>query len=108
VKILLDECLPLDLRHSLVGHEAHTVQWAGLKGKTNGELLEAAEASGYHPLLTVDKGIPHQHRPGGRKLSIIVLEAATNQLEDLELLIGPVLEACLSILPGDVVFVPRH
>ena len=29
MKILLDECLPLDFRHSFPGHEAHTVQWAG-------------------------------------------------------------------------------
>jgi hypothetical protein len=38
VKVLLDECLPLDFRHDLRGHEAHTVQWAGFKGKKNGEL----------------------------------------------------------------------
>jgi len=36
VKILLDECLPIDLRHSFSTHEAHTVEWAGLKGKKNG------------------------------------------------------------------------
>jgi hypothetical protein len=45
MKILLDECLPLD----------HTVQWAGFKGKQNGELLRAAEADGYDVLLTVDQ-----------------------------------------------------
>jgi predicted nuclease of predicted toxin-antitoxin system len=33
MKILLDECLPLDLRHSFPSHDAHNVQWAGLKGK---------------------------------------------------------------------------
>lgn len=54
MKILLDECLPLDFRHSFPG--AHTVQWAGLKGKKNGELLQAAEAAGYDVLLTVDQG----------------------------------------------------
>jgi hypothetical protein len=44
VKILLDECLPLDFRHSFPDDDAHTAQWAGLKGKKNGELLQAAEA----------------------------------------------------------------
>jgi len=29
MKILLDECLPLDFRHSLPTHDAHTAQWAG-------------------------------------------------------------------------------
>jgi len=58
--ILLDECLPLDFRPSFPDHEAHTAEWAGLKGKTNGELLREAELAGYEVLLTVDQGIPHQ------------------------------------------------
>ncbi|MEX2263585.1 MAG: hypothetical protein WD696_16630 [Bryobacteraceae bacterium] len=60
MKILLDECLPLDLRHSFPSHNAHTTQWAGFKGKENGDLLRAAEVAGYEVLLTVDQGIPHQ------------------------------------------------
>jgi hypothetical protein len=39
VKVLLDECLPLDFRRSFPNHDAHTAQWADLKGKKNGELL---------------------------------------------------------------------
>lgn len=58
MKILLNECLPVDFRHSFSRHDAHTVQWAGLKSKKNGELLQAAEVSGYHVFLTVDQGIP--------------------------------------------------
>lgn len=54
MKILLDECLPLDFRHRFPGHDAHTAQWAGLKGKRNGELLRVAEVAGYDVLLTVD------------------------------------------------------
>lgn len=46
MKILLDECLPLDFRHSFPIHEIHTAQWAGLKGAKNGELLRLAEAEG--------------------------------------------------------------
>jgi predicted nuclease of predicted toxin-antitoxin system len=38
MKILLDECLPLDFRHSFPTHDAHTAQWAGLKSKNNGGL----------------------------------------------------------------------
>lgn len=47
MKILLDECLPLDFRHSFSNHEAHSTEWVGFKGKKNGELLQAAEAAGY-------------------------------------------------------------
>jgi predicted nuclease of predicted toxin-antitoxin system len=52
MKILLDECLPVDFRHSFPGHDAHSVEWAGLKGKKNGKLLQAAEGAGYQVLLT--------------------------------------------------------
>jgi len=55
LKILLDECLPVDFRHSFPGHEAHSAEWAGLKGKKNGKLLQAAEGAGYQVLLTVDQ-----------------------------------------------------
>ena len=83
MKILLDECLPLDFRHSFPTHDAHTAQWAGLKGKANSELLRAAELVGYDVLLTVDQGIPHEQRRGSRKLAIILIRARTNQMEDL-------------------------
>jgi len=82
MKILLDECFPVDFRHSFPGHEAHTVQWAGLKGKKNGELLDAAEAAGYDVLLMVDQGMRRQ-QCGDRKLSNILIRSRTNQIEDL-------------------------
>jgi predicted nuclease of predicted toxin-antitoxin system len=83
MKILLDECLPLDFRHSFPAHEVNTVQWAGLKGTKNGELLRAAELAGYEVLLTVDQGIPHQRSSLSRKLSIVLVHSRTNQIEDL-------------------------
>ena len=46
MKILLDECLPVDFRRSFSNHEAHTVEWAGLKGKGNGELLDVRSVAG--------------------------------------------------------------
>jgi predicted nuclease of predicted toxin-antitoxin system len=106
VKILLDECLPLDFRHSFPDHEAHTAQWAGLKGKKNGELLLAAELAGYDVLLTVDQGLPHQ-ASAGRKLSIILVRSRTNQLEDLLLLVDAILNALETIQPGQTVAIPE-
>ena len=100
MKILLDECLPLDFRHSFSGHEAHTAQWAGLKGRKNGELLRAAEAAGYDVLLTVDHGLPHQQRAAGRKLSIILVHSRTNQMEDLLPLVDAILRVLETIQPG--------
>jgi hypothetical protein len=101
MKILLDECLPLDFRHSVPGHDAHTVQWAGLKGK-NGELLQTAAAFGYEALLTVDLGFP---RPESEALAIVLIRSRTNQLADLVPLAAAIDNALQSIRPGEVVVV---
>jgi predicted nuclease of predicted toxin-antitoxin system len=100
MRILLDECLPLDFRRSFPDHDAHTVQWAGLKGKKNGELLRAAEIAGYDVLVTVDQGIPHQQRSADRKLSILLVRSRTNQMEDLLPLVDAILQVLETIQPG--------
>jgi hypothetical protein len=58
MRILLDECLPIDFRHSFSSPEAHTVEWAGFKAKKNGELLQCVENAGYETPVTVDQGLP--------------------------------------------------
>jgi predicted nuclease of predicted toxin-antitoxin system len=103
MKILLDECLPVDFRHSFPGHDAHSVEWAGLKGKKNGELLQDAEVAGYEVLRTVDQGIPYRQNLAGRKLSIVPIRARTNQLEDLLPLVDAILGALATVTPGRIV-----
>ncbi|MFN0169528.1 MAG: hypothetical protein ACKV22_24160 [Bryobacteraceae bacterium] len=105
MKILLDECLPVDFRHSLPAHETHAVQWAGLKGKKNGELLRAAVVAGYEVLLTVDQVIPRQPSLGESMLSIILIRSRTNQMEDLVPLAPAILGVLDSIQPGQTVVV---
>lgn len=102
MKILLDECLPLDFRHSFHRHEAHTAEWVGLKGAKNSELLKAAEAAGYDVLLTVDHGMQHQQRPSGRRLAIVMIHSPTNQLEDLLPLVDEIVQVLDSIEPGQI------
>jgi predicted nuclease of predicted toxin-antitoxin system len=108
LKILLDECLPLDFRHSFPKHDAHTVQWARLKGKSNGELLRAAEDAGYDVLVTVDQGMPSQQHLTGRNLSIIVVRSRTNQIEDLLPLVDSISKALEAIEPGEMVAIPER
>jgi predicted nuclease of predicted toxin-antitoxin system len=105
MKVLLDECLPLDFRHSLPSHVVHTVDWAGFKGKRNGDLIRSAEADGYDVLLTVDQGFLHQ-QPPRRRLSVIVIRATTNQIEDLRPLTDSILTALSTIQPGQQIAVP--
>ena len=76
MKILLDECLPLDFRHHLPDHEVHTAEWAGFKSLKNGRLLQEAEGAGYSVFLTTDQGIPHQQNLLGRSIAVLVIRFA--------------------------------
>ena len=73
MKILLDHCVPAPLKKMLVGHQtqiAYDLGWAKLR---NGELIAAAEQSGFDLLITSDKNWRHQQNLRGRKLAILVL-----------------------------------
>ena len=102
MKILLDECLPVDFRLRFPQHETHTAEWAGLKSLSNGALLKAAEEAGYDVLLTVDQGLPHQNNFTGRRIAVVAIRARTNQLEDLVPLVDRILESLMTIRPGEV------
>ena len=104
MKVLLDECLPIDFRHHLPGHEVHTAEWAGFKSLKNGNLLGQAENAGYEVLLTVDQGVPHQQNFFQRKISVLVIRSRTNQMEDLMPLVEAILLALREIEPGRVAF----
>jgi len=82
VRILLDECLPRDLRKHLAGHDCQTAPEAGLAGKAKGELLALAERSGWQVLLTMDQGMPSQQNLAGRIISVAIIRAKSNRLTD--------------------------
>src|SRR5215471_6267458 len=105
MRILLDECLPIDFRLSFPHHDAHTVEWAGFKGKKNGELLRSAERAGYDVLLTVDQALSRQQRIPG-KLAVILIRSRTNQIEDLMPLVDSISQALKTVKPGRTISVP--
>jgi predicted nuclease of predicted toxin-antitoxin system len=102
VKILLDECLPRDLRKYLVGHDCATVPEAGLAGRANGELLTLAERSGWQILITMDRGMPYQQNLAGRAISLAVIRAPSNRLPDLLPHVPKILAALPTLQPGKV------
>ena len=103
MKLLLDECLPRDLRKHLAGHACQTVPQAGLAGKGNGELVALAERSGWQVLLTMDRGMPYQQNLMGRTISIAILRAKSNRLPDLLPLVPAILAALSSVGLGEVI-----
>lgn len=68
--------------------------------------MAAAELAGYEVLLMVDQGTPYQQHRKIRKLSIIAIQARTNQIEDLLPLTDAILSALKNTAPGQIVAVP--
>lgn len=61
-RALLDENLPTDLRLSLPGVEAISVEFMGWKGVLNGDLVRRARAEGFDVLVTADRPLARSPR----------------------------------------------
>ena len=102
MKLLLEECLDERLRLRFSDRDCQTARFANLSGLSDNELLDAAEAAGFEVLITVDQRIPYQQNLENRTISIVILVAATNRLEDLEAPAGQLLAKLASLSPGQV------
>jgi hypothetical protein len=83
MKLLLDECVPEDLKDFISGHEVASVAEMGWKGIKNGELMRLAADSGFHAFLTADKNIRHQQNISKYQIAVIVFDVFRNTLEAL-------------------------
>lgn len=103
MRLLLDECVPRKLKYMFdaSGHQCETAQDAGYGGKTNGELLVAAE-NNFDVLVTVDQNIKHQQNIASRKIAILVLCAPSNDIGDIRPLIPDALTELQSVKPGEI------
>lgn len=78
----------------------------GWSGKKNGELLSLGEAE-FDVLVTIDRGLEYQQNLGNRTIAVLVLDARSNQIEDLAPVIPAALSALKSIQPGRTVRVGK-
>lgn len=104
MKLLLDECIPWKVKFlfTATGRTCDTVPDAGLSGKENGELLALIE-NRYDVLITIDKNIPYQQNMAGRKLSLLIIRPASNDIDDIRPHVPAALAALQSIRPGEVI-----
>ena len=100
MKILLDECVPAQVRHAFPGHNLVTVQEQGWTGIKNGALLEAAESAGFDLFIVADKNLRHQQNLAGRRLAI--LELWTNHRPTLEKHFSAIRAAAEGLRPGSI------
>lgn len=102
MRVLLDECVPRQLKRELSGHDVRTVTEMGWSGIKNGPLLRRA-APDFDAFLTVDQGLEYQQNLIALDLIVIVMAAKSNDIDDLRPLIPQVREALEKTSPGSVV-----
>jgi len=77
MRILFDQGTPIPLRDSLHPHTVDTAAEMGWSTLTNGELISAAEQSGFDVIITTDQSLKYQQNLSHRKLSIVVLKTTS-------------------------------
>ena len=102
MRLLLDECVPKRLKRELPGHDARTVQDVGWAGIKSGALLKLADTQ-FDALLTVDQGVEFQQSLSGLSISVLVMLAPSNDIDDLRPLLPGVEAALASLGPGKIV-----
>ena len=81
MRLLLDESVPVRLRRALPGHTVKTGVKMGWSGFKNGGLLAVA-ATNFDALITVDKNRPYQQNLKNLPLTVVLLDARSNELGD--------------------------
>lgn len=104
MRLLIDECLPRKVKFlfSEAGHEYETVRDAGLSGKENGELLALADKD-FDVFVTIDRNIPFQQNLAGKRIAILIIRAASSDLDDIRPYIPQAIAALRSIKPQQLV-----
>jgi len=102
MRLLLDECLPKQLKREFVGHTVQTVPEAGLAGVKNGALLKRA-AERFDVFVTVDANLRYQQNTLLLGVAVIVLRAVSNDMSDLRPLMPAALASLETLAPGVIV-----
>ena len=105
MRILLDESLPRRLASHLDPHDVSTVQQCGWAGKKNGELLAVAQTT-FDLLLTADQNLPFHQPLSQFSISVMILHAHSNRLEDLLPLLPDIQSALETLTSHQVVHIP--
>ena len=99
--MLLDECVPRQLRRDLIGHEARTVAEMGWGGIKNGDLLRQA-AVHFDVLLTTDRNLEFQQNLPSFAIAVLVVAVGSNDVDVLRRFVPQLLDSLKGIQPGEV------
>ena len=106
MRVLLDENLDWRLiRYFDADFQVTTVSRQGWNGMRNGELLERAAAT-FDALVTMDRGIEYQQNLRKYTISVVLISAKSNRIQDVLPAMLKVNEVLKEVQPGYVIHVP--
>ena len=83
MKIVLDECVPKQLKQYCGEHSVSTVREMGWASLVNGELAKRMSDAGVEVFVTIDKNLRYQQNVAALPFGIIVLDVKTNRFPDI-------------------------
>jgi hypothetical protein len=107
MKVLLDECLPHDLRLRLPGHDVMTAKYAKCSGMRNGELL-AFMKDRVEVFITTDRNLEHQQRLDPSGPAIVVLIVPDNDATTILPTASRIVEAIGYARPGQIIYLKHE
>ncbi|PSQ71602.1 MAG: hypothetical protein BRD38_01605 [Bacteroidetes bacterium QH_9_67_14] len=95
MRILLDEDVPIKLRHAFPSaFVVETVTYRGWDSLDNGALWEQAEQK-FDAIITLDQGVVEQQNLDHYDLTVVVMKAGFGRYPELQPLVPRVAEALL-------------
>ena len=101
MRVLLDNCVPVDLAPHIRGHEVSTAVAMGWANLNDCDLLDVM-AGEFDALVTVDSGIHYQQIIAGRPIAVVILRARSNRVEHLARLVSALHRELKLAAAGDV------
>lgn len=105
MRILIDECLPLDVRHFFPGDDARTIEFMGWKGVKDKALLPRAALAGFNVFLTADRHMTDHFDVAGSTIAIVVVPS--NRWPVLLGIADAIRASVYAAKPGQYLFMPR-
>lgn len=106
LRVLIDECLPVQLRHFIPNYDVRTVMHMAWRSLKNGELLRAAEHEGFDVFVTADAGMARDHDLSGWNMAVVVVP--TNRRKQLGDIADLLRRAIEEVAPGECRIIPRQ
>jgi len=105
VRVLIDACLPVELKNLLEGTEVKTARDMGWQRLDNGQLLNKADGR-FDVLVTMDKTMPSQQILAHYSIALVIIKAQSNRIADLNSLLPAIRAAINRGVRGTATLVP--